>query len=213
MLIFLVRHAESTWNRLRKIQGQKDPDLSDYGRKEAMLLRRRLRDLETEGIYSSPLRRAYETARIAVGKGKRIEIVPDLREIDLGEWEGKTLARIRKEYGDSFDRWAVAPTEVRIPGGEDFISFDKRVRRAMASIERNHKQGIVLVFSHGGVISTYITQVLRLPIDDVWCLTVKNASISIVEVDGGSRRLVAFNDIGHLIKLKASEFRRSIHVD
>ncbi|MGQ9603269.1 MAG: histidine phosphatase family protein [bacterium] len=213
MLIFLVRHAESTWNRLRKIQGQKNPELSDYGKKEAMLLRRRLRDIEVKGVYSSPLRRAYKTACIAVGSKKRIEIVPDLKEISLGKWEGKTLASIRKEYGDRFDKWALSPTRIKIPEGEDFLSFARRVKRAMESIEKNHRDGIVLVFAHGGVISTYVTQVLNLPVDDVWCLTVKNASLTIVEIDGRLRRLVTFNDIGHLITLKASELKREIHVD
>lgn len=213
MLIFLVRHAESTWNRLRKIQGQRNPELSDYGKKEAMLLRRRLRDIEVNGVYSSPLRRAYETACIAVGSKKRIEIVPDLREISLGKWEGKTLASIRKEYGDRFDKWALSPTRIKIPEGEDFLSFARRVKGAMASIEKNHRDGIVLVFTHGGVISTYVTQVLNLPVDDVWCLTVKNASLTIVEIDERLRRLVTFNDIGHLITLKASELKREIHVD
>lgn len=213
MMIFLVRHAESTWNRLRRIQGQKDPELSDYGRREANLLGRRLRGLEIDGVYSSPLKRAYQTARIAVGNKKKIDILPDLMEINLGDWEGKTLAGIRKKYGDAFDRWAVSPTRVEIPGGEDFTSFARRVRNAMVSIERNHEDGIAIVFTHGGVISTYVTHVLNLPVDDVWCLTVRNASLTIVEVKDGQRRLVTFNDIGHLIGLKSAEIKKGIHVD
>jgi broad specificity phosphatase PhoE len=68
MLMFLVRHAESTWNPLKKIQGQRDPQLSAYGRKEAGLLAKRFKGLSFDAVYTSPLRRAYQTAEIVVGK-------------------------------------------------------------------------------------------------------------------------------------------------
>lgn len=213
MLMFLVRHAESTWNRLRRIQGQKDPQLSDYGRKEARLLRKRFRGLTFDAAYSSPLRRAYETARIIVGKRFEITVDDGLKEICLGDWEGKTLKRIRKEYREMFDRWAVRPTRIKIPGGEDFHAFTKRVMTTLERIERKHVTGNVLVVCHGGVISTYVTKVLNLPADDVWCLTVKNASLTIVEIGLENRRVVTFNDISHLMAVKEIGLGEITHVD
>jgi broad specificity phosphatase PhoE len=213
MLMFLVRHAESTWNRLRRIQGQKDPHLSPYGQREARLLGKRFRGLAFDAVYSSPLRRARETAEAIVGKRVEVHIEEDLKEIKLGAWEGKTLRRIRKEYGESFDRWAVRPTRIRIPGGEDFKAFVKRVKRAVGSIERHHPTGNVLVVCHGGVISTYATRVLNLSLDDVWCLTVKNASLTIVEVGLDAHKLVTFNDVSHLISAKEIKPVDVTHVD
>jgi broad specificity phosphatase PhoE len=213
MLMFLVRHAESTWNRQKKIQGQRDPQLSPYGNKEAKLLAKRFKGLEFEAVYSSPLKRAMETARAIVGRRAEIQCIEELTEINLGEWEGRTLNQIRRKFGDSFDRWAVSPSKVRIPGGEAFKDFKKRVGKAMRGIERRHKEGNVLVVCHGGVISTYATALLNLPPDDVWCLTVKNASLTIVEVAPSIRKLITFNDISHLMSLKEIRMSEVTHVD
>lgn len=213
MLMFLVRHAESTWNRLKKIQGQKDPQLSPYGKKEAKLLARRFKGLTFDAAYSSPLKRAYETAETILGKKANITCEEGLKEISLGDWEGKTVSQIRKKYGEAFDRWAVRPTRIRVPGGEDFKRFVKRITQTLHSIEQAHEGGNVLVVCHGGVISTYATRVLNLPPDDVWCLTVKNASLTIVEVGPEAHKLVTFNDIGHLISLRDLKMTEVTHVD
>jgi alpha-ribazole phosphatase/probable phosphoglycerate mutase len=213
MLMFLVRHAESTWNRLKRIQGQRDPHLSPYGKKEAKSLARRFRKLTFEAAYTSPLRRAFQTAEIIVGRRIDLTYEDGLREISLGEWEGKTLPQIRKRYGEAFDRWAVRPTRVRVPGGEDFRSFVARVKRTLSLIEKRHPDGNVLVVCHGGVISTFASMVLNLPPDDVWCLTVKNASLTIVEAGSGLQKLVTFNDISHLLSLRDIKPSDITHVD
>jgi broad specificity phosphatase PhoE len=213
MLMFLVRHAESTWNRQKKIQGQKDPHLSPYGKKEARSLAKRFKGLSFDAVYSSPLRRACETAESIVGKKVDLAVEEGLKEISLGNWEGKTLAQIRKKYGEAFDRWAVRPTRINIPRGEDFKKFVSRVKRTLRAIERKHEEGNVLVVCHGGVISTYATAVLNLPPDDVWCLTVKNASLTIVEIGPEARKLVTFNDISHLMHLKELRMTEVTHVD
>jgi probable phosphoglycerate mutase len=198
---------------MKKIQGQRDPQLSAYGRKEAGLLAKRFKGLSFDAVYTSPLKRAYQTAEIVVGKKTPIIRHEGLNEICLGDWEGKTLRRIRKEYGEMFDHWAVRPTRIRVPGGEDFRSFVKRVKRTLHSIEAAHEGCNVLVVCHGGVISTYATVVLNLPPDDVWCLTVKNASLTIVEVGTELHKLITFNDISHLISLKEFKATDVTHVD
>jgi broad specificity phosphatase PhoE len=213
MLIFLVRHAESTWNRQKKIQGQKDPPLSTYGKREARIVGKRFKALAFDAVCSSPLKRALETARSIVGAKSVITIDEDLREISLGKWEGKTLAQIRKTYGDKFDRWAVRPDRIPVPGGEDFKVFVRRVKRALRKIEKSHPNGNVLVVSHGGVISAYVTVVLNLKPIDIWCVTVKNASVTIVEVKEDLRRLVTFNDTSHLFSLREIVDKDVTHVD
>jgi broad specificity phosphatase PhoE len=213
MLMFMVRHAESTWNRTKKIQGQRDPELSAYGKKEAKLLAKRFKEITFDAVYTSPLRRAYQTAEIVVGKKTPIIREEGLNEICLGEWEGMSLRSIRKKYGEMFDRWAVRPTRIRIPGGEDFRTFVRRVKTTLRSIESANAGRNVLVVCHGGVISTYATIVLNLPPDDVWCLTVKNASLTIVEVGADLHKLITFNDISHLMRLKEFGATEVTHVD
>jgi broad specificity phosphatase PhoE len=184
------------------MQGQKDPPVSPYGRKEAALLARRLKPLKFTAVYSSPLQRAYQTAEIIVGKKRKLVCEDGLREIGLGEWEGKTVSQVKKAYGEAFRTWAEGPSRVAIPKGEDFKDFVARVKASLGTIEKQHPEGNVLVVCHGGVISTYATQVLHLPPDDIWCLAVRNASLTIVEVTRTLRRIVTFNDTGHLMSLQ-----------
>jgi broad specificity phosphatase PhoE len=214
MLLLLVRHAESNLNRQKKLQGQKDPPLSPYGRKEAERLARRFRELKFAAVYSSPLKRAYQTAEIIVaGRKCKITCQDALKEWGLGKWEGKTLAEVRKNYGDSFRRWVRKPSSVSVPGGEPFKDFVARVKRTIEAIRKKHTAGNVLVVCHGGVISTYVTMIMNLTPDDVWCLTVGNASLTMVEFGPRVRRLVTFNDTGHLMSLRAARETEVTHVD
>jgi broad specificity phosphatase PhoE len=204
MLLFLVRHAESTYNRQKKIQGQKDPQLSPYGRREAERLAKRFKDLKFAAVYSSPLKRAHDTARIIVGKRRKIIFEDGLREWGLGKWEGKTVAEIRRLYGDAFPRWVRRPSRVPVPGGEDLKEFVARVRHTLKAIAKRHPDGNVLVVCHGGVISAYATTIMNLTPDHIWCVPVRNAGLTIVEVGPRTQRLVTFNDTSHLMKLQAS---------
>lgn len=210
MLLFLVRHAETTYNRQKKIQGQKDPQLSPYGRREAARLAQRFRgargeELKFAAVYSSPLKRAYETAQIIVGKRRKIICEEGLLEWNLGKWEGKTVAEIRRAYGDAFPRWVHMPSKVPVPGGEDLKDFAARVSHTFKAIARRHPAGNVLVVCHGGVISAYATMIMKLTPDHIWCVPVRNAALTIVEVGPRTQRLVTFNDTSHLLKLQTTK--------
>ena len=213
MLLFLVRHAQSKWNRQKKIQGQKDPHLSPYGREEAKRLAKRFKGLKFAAVYTSTLARAYETAEVILGKRRKITCDEGLKEMGLGKWEGKTVAEVNKAYGEAFTRWASRPSRVQVPGGEDFKDFVARVRQTLRAIEKRHPTGNVLVVCHGGVVSTYATILLNLPPDDIWCLSVKNASLTIVDVQPSGYRLVTFNDTSHLMSLRDLKRTDVPHVD
>ena len=140
--LILVRHGETDWNRDGIWQGHGDPPLNDLGRRQATELAGRLADVEIDALYSSDLRRAYETAEI-IGAAIGLEITaePDLREIDIGAWSGLTRAQI----------------EERFPGmerhdGEASDAFDARAVGVLRRIACAHAGGSVLVVTHGGVI-------------------------------------------------------------
>ena len=140
--LILVRHGETDWNRDGIWQGHGDPPLNDLGRRQAAELAERLADVAVDALYSSDLRRAYETAEIiGVAKGLEITVEPDLREIDIGAWSGLTHAQIAE----------------RFPGmerhdGEASDAFDARAVGVLTRIARAHEGGHVLVVTHGGVI-------------------------------------------------------------
>ena len=127
--LILARHGETDWNRDGIWQGHGDPPLNDLGRRQATELAGRLADVSIDALYSSDLKRAYETAEIvARAKGLGITADPDLREMDVGSWSGLTSEEIA----------------TRFPGmaghdGESREAFDERAVGALHRIAKAHE--------------------------------------------------------------------------
>jgi len=134
--LLLVRHGETDWNADGRLQGQTDRPLSDYGRRQAQQLAVELDGEELEGIYSSDLARARETAEIiSLRLGLPTVLDPDLREKDWGTWEGLTaVERDRVEFV-----------------GESTEAHRDRILDALRRISERHPGDTrVLVVTHGG---------------------------------------------------------------
>jgi len=134
--LLLVRHGETDWNAAGRLQGQTDRPLSDFGRRQARQLAEELDGEQFDAIYASDLARARETAEI-VGErlGLPIELDPDLREKDWGNWEGLTaVERDRVEFV-----------------GESTRAHQERILRALRRISECHPGNErILVVTHGG---------------------------------------------------------------
>jgi broad specificity phosphatase PhoE len=196
--LYLVRHAESVWNAERKVQGTCPGILlSERGREQARLLGARLKAIEAEAVYCSDAERAVETARLALGDGRRMTLMADLRELSLGEWEGRSIADLWKEESSRIDRWYREPTKVRVKGAEDMVSFRDRIVRTMESISEASNGGDIIIVTHGGVICAYLTHILGMSLDDLWSFSLPNASITTIIIDF-KPRLRSFGDTAHL---------------
>jgi broad specificity phosphatase PhoE len=194
--LVLARHGQTDWNATRRFQGASDIGLSERGRAQAECLGRALGRRRLAAVYVSPLRRALETAAIAVGGGS-IPVTPvdELRELSLGEWEGRTVDEIRSEEGDPYLAWLRAPHDCPPPGGEPLERVAARVRRALGDIAAAHAAGDeVLVIAHGGVISVFACDLLGSSFNSLWRLRVDNCSLTVVKPP----RLVSINDTSHL---------------
>jgi broad specificity phosphatase PhoE len=145
----LVRHGETDWNVEGRWQGQADPPLNARGREQARQAAEALSKYEFGALYSSDLRRAWETAQFIAG---RLDLcaVPEarLREINLGKWQGSLSADIKAEYPDAFARWHAAPLTVRPPEGEDLFALEARVLAAVDDIRMRHPDRRVALVSH-----------------------------------------------------------------
>src|SRR5437660_2471183 len=114
-LVF-IRHGSSTWNDEGRIQGQLDPPLSEKGREQAEKLAARLRDETVDALYSSDLQRARSTADAVSGAiGKEVALLPELREVALGEWEGLNRHEIIERYPAEWKLWRTLPSWDRVP--------------------------------------------------------------------------------------------------
>jgi probable phosphoglycerate mutase len=148
--IVLVRHGETDWNRERRFQGHADTPLNDVGRAGARALAAELATEPVSALYSSPLQRAFETARI-VGEPLGIDVVVEerLREIDVGSWQGLTRDEIEARFPDGYRRWLVG--EGGWDDGETSDDLARRVLAALADIAAKH-DGLVVAVTHGGPI-------------------------------------------------------------
>ena len=152
MAIYYTRHGQTDWNLNYRIQGRKDIPLNETGRKEAEELRKRLEGIPLDLIYSSPLKRAYQTAEIARG-GRDIPLLTDSRlaEEYYGQFEG--VSRHDETYQKQRERFFA-----RYPGGEGYLDVAFRVYSFLHELEDSLPEKNILIVAHGGmsrVVETY----------------------------------------------------------
>ena len=195
--IDLVRHGESTWNSVRRVQGNHgEVHLSELGRAQAGLLGERLRSMEFSRIYCSSAERAVETARIALGDDRSIEFMDELREISFGEWEGLLVSEVQEKYPGDLELWFQSPSKVVIDGAEPFGEFNERASRTVDGII-DDTEGDILIVSHGGIICAWLTHILGMSPDDIWSFSLPNTSLTTVMIDFRPR-LRLLGDVSHL---------------
>jgi broad specificity phosphatase PhoE len=205
MRLLLARHGQTEWNAGRRFQGTTDVPLSAVGRAQAHALGHALRGRRVSAAYVSPMRRAVETAEIALADaGIPYTPIEALRELSLGEWEGCTVDEIRQQDGDPYAAWLRAPLDCPPPGAEPLPDVRDRVLAAVDRIGETHGEGDALIIAHGGVISVYACHILGCSFNQLWRLRVDNCSLTVVRPP----RLVTLNDTRHLGDLQSAHFSR-----
>jgi probable phosphoglycerate mutase len=153
----LVRHAETVWNRQKRIQGHSDSPLSPFGEKQADKWGRRLKSFAWDRILSSDIGRALETAR-RINRYLQVPLDSDarLREQDWGQWTGKTVTRIEKEAFEMLSEQKTAGWNFRPPGGEDRLTVWKRSRQVLVEAAQRRPGETTMIVTHEGVIKSLI---------------------------------------------------------
>ena len=147
--IVLARHGETDWNRERRFQGHADTSLNEAGRAQAAELAELLRAERLSALYTSPLRRASETAQIVAARlGLRASELDPLREIDVGDWQGLTVDEVRTR----FPELAEMAWHTGWPNGETHNELAARVVPALLELGRRHAGERVLGITHAGPI-------------------------------------------------------------
>ena len=192
-LLYLVRHGETDWNRARRIQGSTDIPLNRTGRGQAATTGALLARREWDGIYSSPLSRAFETAGIisaAAGLGEP-QVIDAIVERNYGTAEGMTGFEIDRRF----------PPGTEVPGRESRDEVAERVLPALLHLADEHPNQSLIVVSHGGVIRSILSAVhpesSREPI--------RNGSIHSFRHDDGELTLIAFDDPIEIESLDCAE--------
>jgi probable phosphoglycerate mutase len=200
-LLYFARHGETDDNAQRVFQGHGGKALNAKGRFQAGLLAKRVQRLSVDAVVSSDLERAVETAAIvasACGVARTEDV--DFREINVGEWTGKSHIEIAKCFPDEWSAWCEG-RDVRRGGGETYAELIARITRAVVRIApENTSDRKVLVVSHGGAIKRYVAHVLGLADEHARALaSLRNASLTLVDRDDeGRMQLHSWNDVAHL---------------
>ncbi|CAN5825595.1 hypothetical protein BH11MYX4_BH11MYX4_41520 [soil metagenome] len=153
-LLYLARHGETDDNARLVFQGQTGKGLNARGRAQARRLAERMHKSRVSSIFTSDLERAVETSLI-VGAACGVEpgMDPDLREVDVGLWSGKSHHEIRELYPEEWAAWSDG-LDLRRGGGETYAELAARIERAVARICATDARDPVLVVSHGGAIKS-----------------------------------------------------------
>ncbi|TEU02634.1 MAG: histidine phosphatase family protein [Dehalococcoidia bacterium] len=199
MRLILVRHGETRWNQENRVVGHTGIALNKNGRKQVARLALALKYEKVSAIYSSPLRRARETAA-AIARGHRLEVVTDdaLKEVDAGELEGLTFEEVMERYGDFLQEWMKDNPSLRMPGGESMTELQERTWPAAERIVREHPDGVIILVSHSLAILSIISRALGMRLSNFRRLRLSVASISILDFGERGVSLVLFNDTCHL---------------
>ncbi len=181
--LILVRHGETDWNRVDRIQGWLDIPLNEEGIRQAERLAKELSRVKIAAIYSSPLKRALQTAKaIAEELHLGINKVPALKEINQGEWQGLLASEAKKKYKRLYSQWLCEPLEVRPPKGETLEEVSQRVKKACRTIINNHHQETVCLVTHKVTASLIKCHYLNLDRNGFWKLLPENATWETIDV-------------------------------
>lgn len=162
--LWLIRHGEPVAEKPNICCVAPDAGLSPAGISQMERVAAYLKAEPLAAIYCSPLKRALESARIlASATACSLEVVPDLREIDFGEFAGLTLDEMSRRDPQFHRQWMNGPTSVKFPNGEDFRDMRARVLKAVDSIRRERSGQTSVIVSHAGVNRVLIAHALGMP--------------------------------------------------
>lgn len=197
--LYITRHGETEWNREKRMQGWLDSNLTENGIKNAESLGERLKDIELTAIFSSPSGRTKATTNLIRGE-RNIPVIydEDLKEIKLGEWEGKTHSSIKELYEVEFESYWNTPHQFTTVGGETFEETRERAVRVLNRIKREYKSGNILIVTHSVLIKCMYSFFKNASIETLWEPPfIHDTSLTIVEMNENGYEIVVAGDISH----------------
>jgi len=198
--LFLIRHGQTLWNREGRYQGEIDIGLTSLGIRQAKLAAKYLSKVNFSNVYSSPLKRAVDTANI-IKKGRNLEIKirNNLKEISFGKWEGMKFDQINRMFHDDYQNWLKDPYNNSPTGGESFKDVQERAITEINNIiNENEDKSSAAVATHGGIILSLLVHWLQIPVFRWRSIIQRQGAINIVVIDKDFPYISTINYTGHL---------------
>src|SRR6185369_8397813 len=197
--ICLVRHGETEWNAARRIQGQIDIDLNAIGLRQAEAAGRWLQDAGIVALYSSDLKRAWNTA-LAIGAalGLTPTATPEMRERRYGVFEGLTYDEAKANHPDGYAAFEGRNADYAFENGESLKAMFARVTGRLQAIAATHPGQNVAVVLHGGVLDIINRFVRGNSLETPRDFLIPNAGLNWIAVDNGHWHLETWGETAHL---------------
>ena len=200
--IIVARHGETEWNASEIFRGRCDIGLNETGIEQAEMLGNYLIDLRIEAIYSSPLKRALDTARsVAKHHNLNVNVNPGLMDFNYGAWGSLTHQAVKDKYRELYTRWLKEPHLVKIPEGENLGEVRERAKSLLDRVVSKHS-GLVVLVSHRVVNKVMICSMLGLENSHFWDIKQDLGGITVFEHESGRYKLIKHNDTSYLNQIQ-----------
>jgi phosphoserine phosphatase len=226
--VILVRHGQSTYNAEKRYQGSSDDSvLTACGQEQAAQVGQLCAPIDLQAIYSSPLQRTAQTAEAILKQlinpgwpqqNLTIQLRPELREIDIPDWEGLPFTQVQTELASDYQHWIDNPKTFQMAATGEVAStvassaiatlapptfpvqdLYRRADQFWRTTLPKHQGQTILIVSHGGTIRALTSTALGIPIEQFHYLQQSNAGVTMLEFDQfWQARLTAMNQTHHL---------------
>lgn len=199
--IIAIRHGETAWNALGRIQGHTDIGLNDNGHAQAQQVAQALGGEALDAIYSSDLQRAWQTAQaIAAVTAAPLHAEPGLRERCFGSFEGSSFAQIAQQQPQAAELWRKRDVQFAPPdGGESLLQLHERIAAAVQRVAAAHIGGHIALVAHGGVLDMLYRLATRQHLQAPRTWQLPNAAINrLLWTPESGLTLVGWGDVQHL---------------
>lgn len=202
--LFLVRHGRTTLNAEGRFRGRLDPPLDDVGYLDAARAAQGLKDSGLVAVYTSPLRRATQTAEfVASAANVRRFVDPALIDLDHGSWEGLTPEEAALRDPEEFRRFREDPEAATPPSGESLAEVRRRMIEALCRLSAAHSGAPVAAVSHEIPIRLVVSHPTALPASmTMWDLRLPTGAVIELAVNGSS---LGLDHAGDVLNTRASE--------
>jgi len=205
--IIIARHGQTEWNVGEVFRGRADIELDETGAKQAGLLAEYLSNRQIDAIYSSPLKRALQTAEaIARHHNLAVKVTPGLIDFNFGRWQGLPHREVKEEYKELYTEWTRNPQQVRMPDGESLDEVTERASRVVAEVTARYKGTVVLV-AHRVVNKVLICALLGLDSSHFWDIKQDTCGITTFVYENAKFILTEHNNTSYLRSIQKTHLK------
>lgn len=196
----LIRHGQTAWNKVERVRGQVDIPLDEVGLAQAEAAARRVTEQwQPAAVYSSPLRRAVQTAQpLARLLGQDVQAEPGLNDMDFGQWQGLSSHEVEERWPELAHTWLKAPHRVTFPEGESLEVVKERTAAVLQRLIRQHTGETIAIVGHTVVNRVLLCFVLGIDNSNYWRIGQDTCAINVFECNDGLFFIESLNDTCHL---------------